>query len=102
MLKKVFSLVMILVLGSHLNSQACTVIAVGKIEPENITPELITEKTYGSFFLPPDLIILTGKPSINGFLLWSCAKSNIYLSKNNWKDFSKTELEKAIKSYSEN
>ncbi|MEM4336459.1 MAG: polyprenyl diphosphate synthase [Candidatus Woesearchaeota archaeon] len=68
-----------------------------KLDPEALTKEIVKENLYSSYFLPPDLmIIMDGKKSISGFLLWDCTNAVIYFSDKNWSDFSANDMIKAI------
>lgn len=84
---------------------ACKLLAmqirVGKSDPESINKEMIKESIYASAFLPPDLIIITGNiKSLAGFMLWDSVSAKLFLSEKNWPEFSKSELNDAIKEYS--
>ncbi|MFO8016936.1 MAG: polyprenyl diphosphate synthase [Candidatus Woesearchaeota archaeon] len=80
---------------------ACRMIArrvqAGKIEPEAIDKENIKDAIYSSYFLPPDIIIKTGKSRrLKGFLLWDSTHSHIYFSGRTWMDLSEKDIKKAI------
>ena len=80
---------------------ACKLIArqvkLDKLDPENIDRQNIKESIYTSFFLPPELIIKTGKTkSLGGFLLWDSANSKIFFADKNWQDYSTKDFQKAI------
>jgi undecaprenyl diphosphate synthase len=47
----------------------------------------------------PDLLIRTAEKRISNFLLWQCAYSEIYFSQKMFPDFSKVDLEDAIRQY---
>lgn len=47
----------------------------------------------------PDLLIRTAEKRISNFLLWQCAYSEIYFSQKLFPDFSKEDLEDAIKQF---
>lgn len=81
---------------------ACKLLArqvkLGKIEPEAIDKSVIKENIYSSF-LPPDLVIITGKkPRTQSFLLWDSAHSNLYFTSVLWPDFTKKLFLEALKS----
>jgi undecaprenyl diphosphate synthase len=82
---------------------ACKIIAMkiknGKLDPEAITKEDIKENLYTSYFLPPDMIIKTGKQKkTKGFMLWDSTNSEIYFTEEDWEKFSAKEFEKIINS----
>jgi undecaprenyl diphosphate synthase len=83
---------------------ACKLIArqitSGKIDPESINKELIKENIYSSYFLPPDLIIKTGRESkLKGLLLWDSVYSRIHFAEKPWPQFFKSDFLKAIEEY---
>ena len=67
----------------------------------------ITEETIAGYLdtkgIPdPDLLIRTsGEQRLSNFLLWQCAYTEFYFTDVHWPAFTKEELEKAIKNYSE-
>ncbi len=70
-----------------------------------VDPETITESTFEGYLdthgIPdPDLLIRTsGEMRISNFLLWQLAYAEFYFTDVPWPDFTKEELEKAIKQY---
>ena len=81
---------------------ACKLIArqvkAEKIDPEVINKQMIKENLYSSYFIPPDLIISTGKErKFNSFLLWDSAYSNFHFPKLLFPDFTVKEFVKIIK-----
>ncbi|MBN2420983.1 undecaprenyl diphosphate synthase family protein [Candidatus Woesearchaeota archaeon] len=53
-------------------------VKLGKIDPENITKDAIKDDLYSSYFMPPDIIFVSGKrQSTYGFLLWDSVDSKI-------------------------
>lgn len=72
----------------------------GNIQPENINKSLFEKYLSSQLFPPPDLIIRTGgELRISNFYLWSAAYSELYFTPVLWPDFTKTELEKALKQF---
>ena len=72
-------------------------IKADKIDPESITKETIKDNIYASYFLPPDLIVKSGKEkTLNGFLLWDSTYSKIFFSERRWPEFSKLDLLNAL------
>ena len=66
-------------------ADACRIIArkvqAGKLEPDDISKEMIKESIYSSYFLPPDILIKTGANNkLKGFLMWDTTESYIYFS----------------------
>lgn len=75
-------------------------IRAGKMEPREITEELIASKLDTAGMPDPDLMIRTsGEQRISNFLLWQLAYTEFYFTSAYWPDFDKEELEKAIEAY---
>lgn len=73
----------------------------GKIEPSDITEEMIAENLDTAGLPDPDLLIRTcSEKRISNFLLWQISYSEIYVTDIAWPDFDKKALEKAIEEYS--
>ena len=67
------------------------------LDPDSITKEEIKENVYSSYFIPPDVIIITGKRKFfGGFLLWDSIKSKIYFSDILWPDIKIDDLNSII------
>jgi len=74
--------------------------AAGRMNPENITEDDLSERLYSSGIPDPDLIIRpSGEMRISNFLLWQSAYSEFYFTKTLWPDFSIRELDAAIADY---
>ena len=72
----------------------------GKLEPESITPEVISSYLDTHDIPDPDLLIRTsGEARLSNFLLWQLAYSEFYFTDVLWPDFTKEELMKAIEQY---
>ncbi len=81
---------------------ACKLIArqvkAEKIDPEAINKQMIKENLYSSYFIPPDLIIATGRErKFNSFLLWDSAYSSFYFPRLLFPDFTAKEFVKIVK-----
>jgi undecaprenyl diphosphate synthase len=75
-------------------------VKLGRIDPSSITRETIKENLYSSYFIPPDIIVKTGKSrSLGGVLLWDSVNATIYFSEKPWSDFSKKDFLKAVEIY---
>ncbi len=73
----------------------------GKLDPDSLDEVSLKETLYTSYFMPPDLIIKTGKAHrLKGFLLWDSVESKIYFADKYWPEFTKSDFEKAIDFYS--
>jgi len=77
-------------------------VKVGKLEPEQISEELIEDHLYTKH-LPqqePDLIIRTGNESrLSNFLLWQAAYSELFIVDVYWPDFREIDLQRVIRNY---
>ena len=63
------------------------------LDPDSITKEEIKDNIYSSYFMPPEIIIITGKKkSLDGFLLWDSVKSKVYFSNKLWPDIKIDDL----------
>ena len=72
----------------------------GKIDPDLITPELVSDFLYTKAMPDPDLLIRTsGEMRISNFLLWQIAYTEIFVTKTLWPDFSKQEFLQILKHY---
>jgi undecaprenyl diphosphate synthase len=75
-------------------------IAASGIEPEDITPELITHHLYAPDVPPPDLIIRTsGEQRLSNFMLWRSAYSELAFTKTYWPDFHEADLDAVLDDY---
>jgi len=74
--------------------------AEGRLNPTNVTEDVITNALDTAGTPDPELVIRTsGEERISNFLLWQIAYSEFYFSEVLWPDFDKTELQKAIYYY---
>lgn len=72
----------------------------GRLWPEQITEEVISDTLDTAGIPEPDLLIRTcGEQRISNFLLWQLAYTEFYFTPVAWPDFSKEELEKAVEAY---
>jgi undecaprenyl diphosphate synthase len=72
----------------------------GRMGPDSITPEIISEHLYTHQMPDPDLLIRTsGEMRISNFLLWQIAYSEIYITDTLWPDFGKDEFVRILKDY---
>ncbi len=72
----------------------------GKLEPENVTEELIGSYLDTGGIPEPDLLIRTcGEQRLSNFLLWQLAYTEFYVTPVPWPDFTEEELRKAIEAY---
>ncbi|MDM8522695.1 isoprenyl transferase [Desulfococcaceae bacterium HSG8] len=75
-------------------------VKTGTIDPDSITPELISDHLYTGGMADPDLLIRTsGEMRISNFLLWQIAYAEIFITKTLWPDFNRDELMSILKEY---
>jgi len=75
-------------------------IAASGIEPDEITPELITHHLYAPDVPAPDLIIRTsGEQRLSNFMLWGSAYSELAFPEKNWPDFTEQDLNSILADY---
>ena len=72
----------------------------GKLQPEDITEELISQNLDSYPTPDPELVIRTsGEFRTSNFLLWQSAYAEYYITDKLWPDFTVDDLIDAIKSY---
>lgn len=72
----------------------------GRLDPDLINDQMISDHLSTAKVPDPDLIIRTsGEYRISNFLLWQLAYSELYITKTYWPDFRREELYEAIESY---
>lgn len=72
-------------------------VAQGKLNPEEITPETLSSYLDTSGLPDPDLLIRTsGELRLSNFLLWQCAYTELVFLDIFWPDFTRSTLEDAI------
>lgn len=75
-------------------------VKAGKLHPDSITDEIISQNLATKNIPDPDLLIRTsGELRISNFLLWQLAYSEMYVTDILWPDFRHNELYEAIESY---
>ncbi|MFC1826063.1 isoprenyl transferase [Thermodesulfobacteriota bacterium] len=72
----------------------------GRLDPDSITSELVSEHLYTGQIPDPDLLIRTsGEMRISNFLLWQLAYTEIYVTDTLWPDFGKDEFIRILQDY---
>ncbi|MEX2403220.1 MAG: isoprenyl transferase [Balneolales bacterium] len=72
----------------------------GRIQPEDINDETISQHLATSDIPDPDLMIRTsGEFRMSNFLLWQLAYSEIFITDIFWPDFRREDLYKAVSTY---
>lgn len=72
----------------------------GKLDPEDITEDVISNHLDSAGTPDPELIIRTsGELRTSNFLMWQSAYSEYYITDKLWPDFTIEDLKEAIRSY---
>jgi len=72
----------------------------GRLAPEDITEDTVTERLYTAHMPDPDLIIRpSGEIRTSNFLLWQSAYSEYYFTDVLWPDFKTKHMDEAIEAY---
>ena len=72
----------------------------GRVDPDSITPDLISKHLYTGEMPDPDLLIRTsGEMRISNFLLWQLAYTEICITDTLWPDFGKDEFIQILINY---
>jgi undecaprenyl diphosphate synthase len=75
-------------------------ISEGRLAPEDVTEEKLSDYMYTKGMPDPDLMIRTGGDlRISNFLLWQLAYTELFITDTLWPDFDRPHLEEAIISY---
>jgi undecaprenyl diphosphate synthase len=72
----------------------------GKLEPAEITEQVLAQHLYTSHFPDPELLIRTsGELRVSNFLLWQISYAEFVVTPTYWPDFRKAELFAALEEY---
>lgn len=72
----------------------------GELQPDDITPELLSKHLYTADMPDPDLLIRTsGEMRLSNYLLWQISYAEIWVTDVLWPDFGREELDAALNSY---
>ena len=75
-------------------------VSQGKIEPSEITPEIIDQHLWTAGLPEPDLLIRTsGEQRLSNFLLWQLAYTELWFTPVMWPDFGRAEFMGALEAY---
>ena len=70
------------------------------VDPQQVTPELVSQYLYTAGLPDPDLIIRTaGELRISNFMLWQAAYAEYYAADVYWPDFDKVQFLRALEHY---
>jgi len=72
----------------------------GKLQPDEITTELLSSRLYTADIPDPDLLIRTsGEMRISNFLLWQISYAELLIVKKNWPDFRRNDVLEAVEEF---
>jgi undecaprenyl diphosphate synthase len=79
----------------------CEETAAGRISPDEIDADVISQHLYTRNYPDPDLLIRTsGEMRLSNFLLWQLSYTEIHVTSKLWPDFGKEDLRAAVAEYS--
>lgn len=84
----------------HAMQQMANLVQAGKLQPEDINEQFVSDTLTTGGIPDPDLLIRTsGELRISNFLLWQLAYSELYFTDCLWPEFNKEEFYKALVDY---
>jgi len=73
----------------------------GRLDPETITPELVSSRLFTAGLPEPDLVIRTsGERRLSNFLLWQSAYAELLFVETLWPDFDRAAFLAALEQFS--
>ncbi|MGB8602723.1 MAG: polyprenyl diphosphate synthase, partial [Rhizomicrobium sp.] len=76
--------------------------AEGRLDPETITPELLSSRLFTAGTPEPDLVIRTsGERRLSNFLLWQSAYAELLFVDTLWPDFGRAAFMEALAAFSQ-
>jgi len=80
--------------------QIAEAVKAGTLDPAEIDEDTVARHLFTRDMPDPDLLIRTsGEKRISNFLLWQCAYTELVFIDKHWPDFSRDDLESAIREY---
>jgi len=74
----------------------------GRLDPETITPELVSSRLFTAGLPEPDLVIRTsGERRLSNFLLWQSAYAELLFVDTLWPDFGRKEFMDALQQFAQ-
>ncbi|HEV3003596.1 MAG TPA: isoprenyl transferase [Pirellulales bacterium] len=75
-------------------------VSAGRLEPEAVTEETVSEHLYTAGMSDPDLLIRTaGEMRISNFLLWQISYAELWVTEHAWPEFGEADLHAAIRDF---
>jgi undecaprenyl diphosphate synthase len=76
--------------------------AEGRLDPETITPDLLSSRLFTAGLSEPDLVIRTsGERRLSNFLLWQSAYAELMFVDTLWPDFGREDFLAALEQFSQ-
>lgn len=77
-----------------------TKVAAGKLQAQDVTPELLEQHLYTAGLPDPDLLVRTaGELRVSNYLLWQISYAELYVTSTLWPDFGISDLHEAVRAY---
>ncbi len=84
----------------HACQQLAQQVQQGKLDPSQITEEVLSQQLYTGGIPDPDLLIRTsGETRLSNYLLWQMAYTELYFTDTLWPDFDRAAFHQALKEY---
>lgn len=81
-------------------ADACKNIVRSGVEPDEVTPELISQNLYCPEVPPCDIVVRTsGEQRLSNFMLWRAAYSELIFVEKNWPDMTKGDVLAILSEY---
>jgi len=75
-------------------------VKLGKLDPEEINEQTVTQHLYTKGIPDPDLLIRTsGEMRVSNFLLWQISYAELVVTPTLWPDFRRTQFIEALEEY---
>jgi undecaprenyl diphosphate synthase len=72
----------------------------GKLDPEEITEQVLAQHLYTRNYPDPDLLIRTsGEMRVSNFLLWQISYTEFFVTSTMWPDFRRANFFEALEEY---
>ena len=76
--------------------------ATGKLQPDKIDEQLISDRLYTAGLPDPDLLIRTaGEMRVSNFLLWQISYAELWVTRKCWPEFRPPDLHEALRDFAE-
>ncbi|MBR2085782.1 MAG: di-trans,poly-cis-decaprenylcistransferase [Oscillospiraceae bacterium] len=85
---------------AHSAREIAELVKAGKLNPEDITEETLSDHLYTAGMPDVDLVIRpSGELRLSNYLIWQCAYAEYYFTDILWPDFTTDDLDKALIDY---